>query len=227
MLKSSFAVLLACSMTTTLWAQDMTAVRDETLTVERRIAPGDTLTIDVSPAKEYSRDAIVQPDGSIEMLMIGAVHVAGLTAEQARAVLIKKLSVYVSNPKVNVSTRVFSSRFVIIAGEINLAGTYEYKDDMRIMDLIMKAGGPKDGAKLKSVKIFRKEGDRTARLIVNDFEKVLEGDFTGNLQLKPMDTVYVQTKSFTKSARWLNDNIIPWVVLFTFGITIAVVTRHP
>lgn len=231
MLKSALAVLLslsmATSMTTAALAQEkLTPVMDETLNVERRISPGDTLTIDVSPAREYSREALVQPDGTIEMLMIGAVHLAGLTAEEARSLLAAKLSVFVSHPKVNVSTRFFSSRFVIIAGEVYQAGTYEYKDDMRVMDLILKAGGPKDWARLKSVKIFRKEGGKTQRLVI-DFQKVLDGNFAQNLQLQPLDMVYVQTKPFNKTARWLNDNIIPWITLFTFGITLALVARNP
>ena len=225
MLRSFMAGVVFFS-STAAFAQDRpTTLVDESVHLERRISPGDTLVIDVSPAKEYSCEVLVQPNGTIEILMIGAIHVAGLSAEQARELLTEKLSKYVSHPKVNISTRYFSSRFVIIAGEVNQAGTFEYKDDMRIMDILLKAGGPKDNAKLRSVKIFRKEaGDKTVRLVVN-FQKVLDGDMSGNIQLKPMDMVYVPVKPFTVSARWLNDNILPWVTIFLFGITIALLTR--
>ena len=190
------------------------------------ISPGDTLSVEVFPAKEYSREVVVQPDGTIEMLMIGLVTARDLTSAQLAALLAQKLSKYVVNPQVNVSIRIFSARVVTIAGEVYAAGTYDFKDGMRVLDILLKGGGPKDGAKLTRIKVFRKEGDKIMRYNV-DFNRFVEGNFNDNMELRPQDMVYVPTTPFTKTSRWINDNIVPWAAVITLGLTIVLLTRHP
>ncbi len=46
--------------------------------------------------------------------------------------------------------------YVTINGEVNTPGTYNYKDSMRLMDLILMAKGPKDGASLQKIEIGRR-----------------------------------------------------------------------
>jgi polysaccharide export outer membrane protein len=225
MLRLVMAAVIALSTSGAAWAQDgQAAPFVDTGVLEHRISPGDTLAIDVFPAKEYSRDALVQPDGSIEMLMIGAVHVAGLTPEQARRALAERLSRYVSHPEVNISIRLFSSRVVTIAGEITASGTYEYKDGMRLLDLLMRAAGPREDASLGKVKIFRKIGGKTTRIEV-DMKNILDGDMSGNVELQPLDMIYVPTHVVTRGARWVNNNFVPWATLFTFVVTSILLYR--
>jgi polysaccharide export outer membrane protein len=190
-----------------------------------RISPGDTLSIEVFPAKEYSRDVVVQPDGNLEMAMIGQVNAQSMTTSQLAELLTLKLSKYVAKPQVNVGIRTFASRVVTIAGEVNQAGTYDYKDGMRVLDMLLKGGGPKDNARLSRIKVFRKEGDAVRRFNV-DFERFIDGDFSDNIPLRPMDMVYVPTKPVTKTARWLSDNFVPWATLFTFAATLVVLARN-
>ncbi len=46
--------------------------------------------------------------------------------------------------------------YISINGEVNTPGTYNYKDSMRLMDLILMAKGPKDGATLQKIEISRR-----------------------------------------------------------------------
>ena len=226
MIRLFMAAVIAFTPSGAAWAQGKRAApfTMETADMGHRISPGDTLASDVFPAKEYSREALVQPDGSIEMLMIGAVHVAGLTSEQARGLLTERLSKYVAHPEVNISILLFSARVVTIAGEVNAAGTYDYKEGMRLLDVLMRASGPKDDAKLSGVRIFRKDGDKTRRIDA-DLQRVFDGDMNANVELRPMDMVYVPTQRTAKSARWVNSNFVPWATLFTFVITCILVAR--
>ncbi len=208
------------------YARDPSAtVHIENADITHRISPGDTLNINVSPAVEYSREVIVQPDGTIDMPMIEQVNTKSLTTTQLGDLLIQKLSKFVSKPQVTVSIRIFASRIVTIAGEINSSGTYEYKDGMRLLDLLMKCGGPRDNARLSKIKVFRKEGGKVRRFNV-DFERFIYGDFTDNIELQPSDMVYVPTFSLVKGARWLNDNLVPWFTLIILGTSVAILARN-
>jgi len=141
-------------------------------------------------------------------------------------VLTERLSKYVSHPEVNISIRLFSGREVTIAGEVNAAGTYEYKENMRLLDILMRAGGPKEDAKLAKVKIFRKVGDRPTMRIDADLKRILEGDMTANVELRPLDMVWVPASGISKSSRWVNNNFVPWATLGTFIVTAYLLAHY-
>ena len=191
---------------------------------EYRFSPGDLLNVAIFPARELSKELTVQPDGSIDVPMAGMLRAAGLNAAELEQLIAEKLAPYVTSPQAAVSVKQFASMSVTVSGEVTSVGTYDYKEGMRILDALGRAGGPKDNARLSSIKVFRKNQGVTTRLVV-DFEKFLEGDLSGNIPLSAGDLVYVPTKPFTKSARWLSDNFLPWATLLSFGIYIVLVVQ--
>jgi len=191
------------------------------------IYPGDTINITVFPAKEFSKEVTVQPDGTIEMMMIGSLKTGGLTAAQLTDLLTDKLARFVSKPQVTVNINKFAGHIVSVAGEVSFGGAYEYRDGMRLLDLIFKAGGPKDNAQLSSIKIFRRSDDGQLTRLVVDLTKCIDGgDMAANVEIMPQDTVYVPMKPFSKTARWISDNFLPWISLFTFGVTLVLLDRR-
>lgn len=130
------------------------------------VSAGDLLGISVSPAEEFTRDVIVQPDGNITLSLIGKIMASGLTVEQLARILTKKLSFYVSNPQVSIMVKRFSQRSVFVLGEVSRPGAYEYGEELRLWELITRAGGLTAHAVLKPVKIYRgKESEREVILI--------------------------------------------------------------
>jgi protein involved in polysaccharide export with SLBB domain len=91
---------------------------------------------------------------------------------------------------------------VSIAGEVNLPGTVDYTDSMKLQDLIVIAGGFKDGASAKKIDISRRiksaidnEKDSAAYAIVQTI--VLNKDLTSNplydkFTLLPFDVINVR-----------------------------------
>ncbi len=193
------------------------------------IEAGDVISINVFPAQEFSRDVTVQPDGNIDIPMLGALKAQGMKPSELEKVLTAKYSRYVSNPSITLNLRKFSFNRVAVMGQVNGAGYYEYREGMRLLDLIAQAGGLKDYARSSRVRIFRKttaEGGKvTEKTIQADLEGVFAGNMEKNILLVSGDIVYIPRKPYSAAARWITDNITPWATLFLFAVTAGIVAR--
>jgi polysaccharide export outer membrane protein len=179
-----------------------------------RMGAGDVVSITVFPVDEYSRETTVQPDGMIELSLIGGVLVKGLTSKELQLLLEQKYVKFVSNPKVSVSVRRFSGRRVAIIGEIRSPGYYEYRDGMKLLELVSLAGGLTDLAKPTKVRILRMGDPNTPSFLV-DVQAILDGETSRNPLMASGDTVYIPKGKNTKNVMWINANILPWLSLMT------------
>ncbi|MCX7641969.1 MAG: polysaccharide export protein [Elusimicrobiales bacterium] len=192
-----------------------------------KISAGDILSINIYPATEFSRDVTVSPDGSIDLPLIGNVKVTGLTSAEIERILTEKLSRYVSNPKVTISIKMFSSYRVAVIGSIQKSGYYQYWENMNILELIAQAGGLGDYADTKNIKIYRKIKDEKGsfsdvviNVSIDDFFKVKPEKVP---TLQAGDIVYIPKQKFTSKSKWISDNLVPWIMLTTFFISIGVI----
>ncbi|HEX7339847.1 MAG TPA: polysaccharide biosynthesis/export family protein [Rhodanobacteraceae bacterium] len=98
-----------------------------------RIGPGDVLYITVwdhpeltAPAgpqqQIYANGRLVRPDGTLYYPFVGSIHVAGMTLEQLRAYIAKKLSAYVEQPQVDVNIIQYQSKRVWFSGAFGNPG---------------------------------------------------------------------------------------------------------
>jgi polysaccharide export outer membrane protein len=192
--------------------------------LQDRIAPGDTVSIAVFPANQYSRDVLVQPDGTIQMPLIGTVSLMGLKVEEAQSLLRRKYAPYVSNPEIAVNVQRFTRRTVIIIGFVRNPGVYDYRDGMTLMELITLASGPIPEARLSHVQVLRKKGPKNLSFIV-DFTKTLQEDRSASQFLAPGDMVYVPREAITNASVWVNKNIRPYVLIGVVATTLYIALR--
>ncbi|HAH07116.1 MAG TPA: hypothetical protein DCM05_11455 [Elusimicrobia bacterium] len=188
------------------------------------VGVGDVVSINVFPVEEYSREVTVQPDGKIELPLVGSLPVKGLNAREIQTLLESGFSKFVANPKITVNVRRFAGRRVAIIGQINSPGYYEFRDGLNLLELVSMAGGPKDMAKPSQTTILR-QGGREAEAVQVNLAAVLRGDPDRNLQLKPGDIVYIPKSSFTRSAEWMTMNVLPWATLAGLIATLVVISR--
>jgi len=94
---------------------------------------------------------------------------------------------------------------------------------------VAQAGGTQDYARRDRVRIFRRvkgAGDKVSEEIVKaDLEAVFAGEMDKNILLASGDIVYIPRKGYSSGARWISDNFAPWITLFTFVVTAAIVAR--
>ena len=189
------------------------------------VMAGDNIRINVFPATELSRDVNVQPDGTIEMPLIGSVRVIGLTTDDMRQRLIKAYIPFITNPNITISLQKFGFRMVAILGEISSPSYYEYIEGMKILDLLVLAHGYTSlYPQLGKIKVLRQQAMPNQILEV-DINKIFDGDVSNNIPLLAGDVVFVPKQKVAKSARWISDNFLPWATLFSFGVTIALLVR--
>jgi polysaccharide export outer membrane protein len=194
------------------------------------ISSGDTLNISVAPADEFSKEVIVSPDGTIELPLLGSIKVSGMSIDELEKILTGMFSKYVSNPKVSITVKRFSSYRVGVIGQIQKSGYYDYNDGMKLLDLITLAGGPADYADSNNIMVYRKTKDEKGNLKEDIFnvsmDKFFEGSLDKNISLLPGDIVYIPRKKFTEKSKWISDNILPWLVIASFALSIVVITTN-
>ena len=194
------------------------------------IEAGDVISINVFPAEEFSKEVTVQPDGNIEIPMLGSLKAEGMKPDDLQKILTAKFSKYVSNPAITINVRKFSSNKVAVIGQINQPGYFEYREGMRLLDLVAQAGGTMDYARRDRIRIFRRvksADDKVSEEVLKaDLEAVFSGQMDKNILLVSGDIVYVPRKSYSTAAKWITDNFVPWATLFTFAITASLVSRN-
>lgn len=100
-----------------------TAIRPES---RIRIGPGDLLDMTVFDSPELAQTVRVSDAGDASFNLIGEVHLAGLTANEAQSFIAGKLKAgnYVLNPQVAVLIKEYNTQGVSVVGEVNKPGVY-------------------------------------------------------------------------------------------------------
>lgn len=104
---------------------------------------------------------------------------------------------------------------VVILGALN--GNYDYIEGYRLMELISKAGGIKNEAKISKVTITRTRNMEnkpiTKQVLKINLKNVLEGD-EQDIELHSGDIIYIPKKSIAR-ANWFVKDVAPWLSLLT------------
>ena len=144
---------------------------------EYRIGPEDVLDISVWNNSAISRTVPVRPDGKISLPLVNDVQAAGLTPNQLRTVLLKKLTEYVPSPEVSVM--------------VKETGRHELKGRATVLDILAMAEGFGEFAGRGRIVVLRPEG-KTMRQIPFNYNKVMSSNGAlENFFLQPGDIIVV------------------------------------
>ncbi len=113
------------------------------------IGAGDLLKVSILGAPESDQEVRVSADGNAFFNFIGAIHVAGLTTEQAQATIAKALVAggFYTQPQVSVFEKEYATQGVSVLGEVWKPGVYPLLGSRTLFDVLSLAGGttPKAG----------------------------------------------------------------------------------
>jgi len=158
------------------------------------IGPADVVEIRVQNEASFSGTALVRPDGKVTIYSIDDIQAAGLTTMRLAEQISKSLSIYFKTdpPPVTVTLLEMKSKTVYIQGKgIAKPGSTPLSGPLTVMELISIAGGLKEYAKVKDIKIFRMENGETKILLFN-YETFQNGtDLKQNIELRARDIVDV------------------------------------
>src|SRR5437867_1436661 len=127
-----------------------------------RLGIGDLLEVGVYNVSELSTKTRVGNNGDIYLPLIDYVHVAGLTTEEAQAIIEKRLSDggFLNNPHVTLFIDEYASQGASVLGEVGHPGVYPVLGDRHLFDLISAAGGLSDKAGRSIVVVHRTQPDK-------------------------------------------------------------------
>ena len=154
-----------------------------------RLVAGDKLRIEVYKDATLSQSLQVRPDGKITLPLIGDITAAGATSSELRDTLTASLKEYNSNPVVTVIVVETVPPEFFVMGEVNTAGTYVIKGQVSVLQALAMAGGFKDFAKTKDIRILRKTPTGVQTLKFN-YKDAVKGEGP-QIFLQPGDTIIV------------------------------------
>ena len=97
----------------------------------------------------------VRPDGKITLPLIGDIEATGRTPIELRDTIAASLKEYITNPTVTVIVVEALASQVYVMGEVTHPGTMQLHGPTTILQALAMAGGLKDFANTKDVKVLR------------------------------------------------------------------------
>jgi len=154
------------------------------------IGAQDQLSVLVIGERDYSGQYLVRPDGRISMPFIGEIVAAGKTPEELRKDVAERLTEWVKQPQVSVSLVAVKSKKYYINGEVLKPGEFDLIVPTTVMEGLVQAGGFKDFANQKDIRILR-DGGKT--VLHFNFKEMLKGqNLKQNVLLQHGDIIVVK-----------------------------------
>jgi polysaccharide biosynthesis/export protein len=159
------------------------------------IGATDVLQIWVLEQAGISGAYTVRADGIISVPMVGGdINVSGMTTGQVETAIADRLKAnqIINDPSVTVGVAASHSRKYYISGQVNRTGEVDLVVPTRVSEALANAGGFKDFAKLKSIRIIREHPDGTVEKFKYNEKDVSHGkNLKQNIYLEPGDRIYV------------------------------------
>ena len=156
---------------------------------EYRLGPGDKLRIEVYKDPQLSQSVQVRPDGKITLPLIGDVEATGRTPIEMRDMIATSLKEYVTNPTVTVIVVEATVSTAYVMGEVNHPGAVTLQAPLTIMQALALAGGLKDFADAKNIRVLRKAPSGVESISFN-YKEALKST-RAPIYLRAGDTVVV------------------------------------
>jgi polysaccharide export outer membrane protein len=159
-------------------------------TAEYRMGAGDKLRIEVYKDPQLSQAAQIRPDGKITLPLIGDVEAAGLTPLELRETITTSLKEFITSPTVTVIVVEATAAMAYVMGEVNHPGAVNLQAPLTIIQALALAGGLKDFADAKNIRILRKGPAGTVETITFNYKNAMKSA-GAPVYLRPGDTVVV------------------------------------
>lgn len=170
----------------TIQVNDLLSLDVYTMNGERVIDPDLELTKDLAGQSQQLKPQhqyLVDTDGTSDLPMVGKVHLAGLTLQEADEVLSKNYSNFYKEPYVLLH---YLNKRVIVLGEPGGQVIPLTNENMRLVEVIALAKGISNDARATDIRVIR--GDQ---VWVVDFSTI-DGYKAGNMVMQPGDIVYIE-----------------------------------
>lgn len=173
-----------------------------------KLGPGDLVRVGVHGHPELSTPIVANPsgtrvgtDGALSLPLAGAVHVAGLSIEDARTAITAAFAQYLKNPRVDASVVEFSARRFYLYGEVAKPGSYVLDRPLTMYQALALGGGFTTRARRDEIVILRGTPENLEVQVLDGESPETKGFFA----IQPDDFVFVRRSGVGK----FSDEILP------------------
>jgi polysaccharide export outer membrane protein len=172
------------------------------------VGVGDVLTVRLREGVKLTEyDATVMSTGTIVISFI-EVEAAGHTVDEIRDKAQQELSKYIRDFSVDLIPREWREKKIFILGEVQKPGVYNLSAGLTLLQALTMAGGYKNTAVLKDMRIIRGELDNPKLIRVN-LKRTAKGKEVKDVLLAKNDVIYVPRSAIGDWNNFINLYIRP------------------
>lgn len=165
------------------------------------VGPGDQFSITLWAQDVQSFSATVTPEGALVLPGVAVVPVAGKTLHSAKQEILSRLSTRYRNIESSIDLIGLRQIKVNVLGHVNQPGIYMATALDRVSELILIAGGLREGASRRNIRIERRNGEISRADIVR-YENT--ADLSSNPPILDGDIIHVP---FAKSFAYIYGSV--------------------
>ena len=114
---------------------------------EYSLGPGDQIVLHVVDMEEMSDKPVrVDSSGFVDLPLVGRMQASGLSTEQFKTSVARKLSRYIDSPQISINLIDNQNRTVSVIGSVNSPGTRSLQGPRHLIDVVSEAGGTRPDA---------------------------------------------------------------------------------
>jgi polysaccharide export outer membrane protein len=166
---------------------------------------GDVIALDYRLTPEFNQTVTVEPDGCVNLEIVGNVKVEGMTIDQIHDKIVGIASNQLNHPELAITLKQFEQPYVVVAGEVEKPGKIDlHEDTTTALQAVMLAGGFKDSARDTQVILFRHiNGDmaEVRRLNLHNIKK--QSQLEQDTDLEPGDMLLVTRNKMEHLSRFM------------------------
>lgn len=146
---------------------------DASASADYKLVAGDKLRIEVYKEPQLSQSLQIRPDGKITLPLVGDVLAAGVTPRELTLTLTERLREFVMAPAVTVIVAETIPPVIYVMGEVTKPGALPITGPMTVVQALAVAGGFKDFANPKKIRILRKTSTGLVQTIDFDYREAI------------------------------------------------------
>jgi polysaccharide export outer membrane protein len=170
-------------------ADKKTTTAPPAIAEEYRLGAGDKLRIEVYKDTQLSQSVQIRPDGKITLPLVGDLEATNRTPIELRDTIATSLKEYMTNPVVTVIVVEATAATAYVMGEVNHPGSVNLQGPLTVLQALALAGGLRDFADAKNIKILRKTPTGVQTIAFNYKDAVKSS--RAPIYLRPGDTIVV------------------------------------
>ena len=172
------------------------------------IAIGDKMSVKLFYNPDLNQDVTVQPDGTISLLLVHQVKVAGLTCEELRKLLTKDYGKYLQQPELSVVVNETQGNRIFVGGEVKSPSMQLLTGPTTVLQAVDMSGGFLTTAREDEVIVVRRGANNKPFQIALNVRHAMKGiDPSQDIYLQPYDMVIVPKSNVANVDLWVQQYI--------------------